>query len=524
MKRRDFLKTASATLLPLALNGFPIKTLANTKLLNLIGKSSASNGRVLVLIQLNGGNDGLNTLIPLDQYSNLSAARSNVLIPENKVLSLTGTNLTGFHPSMSLMRGMYDNGLMSIVQDAGYPEPDFSHFRSTDIWMSGSSSDEYLSSGWIGRMLENQYPDFPEGYPNTDMPDPLAIQIGFGISLSLMGNHGSMGMAVSDPDYIYQMLSGITESAPNTPAGHELTYIRLVAQQTEAYSVAIKNAAENAQNISTLYPESRNDLAQQLKLVARLVAGGLKTPVYVVSIGGFDTHASQVDTSDTTLGTHANLLKNLSEAIYAFQDDCTKLGIADKVCGMTFSEFGRRIRSNASNGTDHGTAAPQFIFGTKVNPGIIGNNPIIPDNTIVNDNLPMQYDYRQIYSTVLKDWFQLGESDINNDVLFDDYDELPIFKGSLSVDKQSQISKLGLVNYPNPFYLSTSIEFISPGGYCEIRIFDNKGRIIDVPMKGNMEVGKQLFVYNTIHLKPGNYYCQLITQSGRTTRQMVKIM
>lgn len=521
MKRRDFLKTGGATLLPIALGGFPVKTLAQNTLLKLIAKSSASNGRVLVLIQLNGGNDGLNTLIPRDQYANLNKARSNVLIPENKVLSLSGTSKTGLHPAMTGMRGLFDDGLMSIIQDAGYPDPNFSHFRSTDIWMSGSSADTFLTSGWLGRMLDTQYEGFPDGYPNADMPDPLAIQIGSGISLSLLSNHGSMGMAVSDPNYIYQMLSGVAETAPNTPAGHEITYIRQVAQQTEAYSIAIKDAAAKAQNLSALYPQN-NSLADQLKLVARLIAGGLKTPVYVVSIGGFDTHANQVDATDKTLGTHANLLRQLSDAITAFQDDCNKLSISDKVAGMTFSEFGRRILSNASNGTDHGTASPQFVFGKGVIPGIIGENPQIPDNVRVNDNLLMQYDYRQIYASVIKDWFGIDDSVIEKDILYDSFKTLPIFKSGVNATAKYQEQTLTALAYPNPFVANFTLVFDSPGGACEVKLYNNKGKLIETVYKGITLSGNTELLIDASRFKSGTYYCQIITAQGRKTLTLVK--
>jgi uncharacterized protein (DUF1501 family) len=521
MKRKDFLKTGAVALLPLAINGWPVTALGNQRLFHLLSQNMSSTGRVLVLIQLNGGNDGLNTLIPMDQYARLSAARSQVLIPENRILRLSGHDQVGFHPAMSRMREMFDDGYLSIVQDAGYPEPDFSHFRSTDIWMSGSSGNTYLTSGWLGRMLEEKYPDFPNGYPNAQMPDPPAIQIGFGGALALLGQQGNTGMAVSDPDYIYRMLSGVTESAPNTPAGHELTYIRRVAQQTEAYSVSVKNAAEKAQNLSPLYPTG-NALAEQLKLVARLIGGGLKTPVYMVSINGFDTHASQVETSDKTKGVHANLLQNLSEAIYAFQDDCNKLGIADRVTGMTFSEFGRRIVANGSMGTDHGTASPQFVFGRQVNPGIIGHNPIIPERAQVFDNLPMQYDYRQIYSTILSDWFQLKQHTIKDSLLFEDFDNLPIFNAHVSTDKIQKGNAIVLHHYPNPFHHKVTFQFDSPGGVCELRIYDSIGRHVLTPYHNNTTAGTITIPVNTTALPPGRYYGQLITPKGRTTSQMNK--
>jgi uncharacterized protein (DUF1501 family) len=523
MKRRDFLKTVPVGFLPIVLNGFPVKAISKTPFLNLLAQNAASNGRVLVVIQLNGGNDGLNTLIPIDQYSNLYNARQNVIIPENKILKLTGTDKTGFHPEMKGMREMYDNGLISVVQDTGYPDPDFSHFRSTDIWMSASGSDKTLNSGWLGRWVENEHPDFPDKYPNAENPDPLAIQIGFGVSLSIIGNHGPAGLALSDPNYIYQMVSGTTDPAPNTPAGHELTYIRLVAQQTQAYSISIKNAADKANNISTLYPEN-NSLSDQLKIVARLIAGGLKTPLYMVSIGGFDTHASQVDPNDTTKGMHSNLLKMLSEAIFAFQDDVNKLGISDKVSGMTYSEFGRRIRSNASTGTDHGAAAPMFVFGKSVNPGIIGSNPNIPQNTTFNDNVPLQYDFRQVYRTVLGDWFGATENDIQNKLLYDDFEQLPIFKAGISSTKEiKHVTEIALgQNYPNPFQSNTQIKFYSPGGQVSIRLFDNKGRFIKNIVSGNFPKGNHEINFEGAALPSGNYYYQMLTSQGNISRTMVK--
>lgn len=522
MKRRNFIKAASAGFLPLALNGLPIQTYAQSEFLQMIQQAASANGRILVLIQLNGGNDGLNTLIPIDQYSNLQKARSNVIIPESKVLTLSDTSITGLHPSMSKVRELYDNGKVSIIQDVGYPNPDFSHFRSTDIWMAGSGSENYLKTGWIGRTLSHVYDGYPTGYPNAAMPDPPAIQIGYGVSLSLLGHHGSVGMALSDPNYVYQMLTEQVDDAPNTPAGHELTYIRLVAQQTEAYSIAVKQAAEKAQNKSTLYP-ANNRLAEQLKLVARLAAGGLKTPVYVVSIGGFDTHANQVDVNDTTKGLHANLLQQVSEAVFAFQDDCVKLGIGDKVCSMTFSEFGRRIRSNGSVGTDHGTAAPLFVFSKKVNPGIIGNNPIIPSNTIVNDNIPMQFDYRDVYWTMIKEWFQIDSKVIENDILLDTYDTLPIFAQNLTVKQKDNTNKLSLSqNFPNPFIHQTQINFFSPGGQCTLNLYDYRGKKIRVLLQKNMPHGIHEFSLDGQSLKPGNYYYQLITPLGRDTKQMIK--
>jgi uncharacterized protein (DUF1501 family) len=298
MKRRDFFRRAiPATLLPSLLNGFSFRAFAGSPFMQALANSTI-NDHVLVLIQLNGGNDGLNTVIPLDQYSNLSPVRQNILIPDTQVLPLNGYINTGLHPSMTGMQQLFNNGKLNIIQGVGYPSPNYSHFRSTDIWLTGSDSNEVLATGWGGRYLDYEYPNFPTGFPNTTMPDPLAIQIGSTVSLALQGPNTSMGMAISDPTSFYNLINGVQDPAPNTNAGKELTYIRTVAQQSTLYSSVILDAANNISTQSSSYPVAgANPLADQLKIVARLIAGGLKTKIYMVNLGGFDTHSSQVDTS-----------------------------------------------------------------------------------------------------------------------------------------------------------------------------------------------------------------------------------
>lgn len=523
MKRKDFLKKSiPAAMLPFFINGIKFQAYGATPMLKAIAEASAKNGRVFVFIQLNGGNDGLNTVIPLDQYSNLSNARSNVLIQESKVLTLNGLSGTGFHPAMTRLRTMFNDGKVNIIQSVGYPNPNFSHFRATDIWHTASDSNVYLNSGWAGRYLEGIYTGFPTGYPNTDEPDPLAISIGYSVSTSLMGPTANTGMAISDPVSFYQLVTGTVDQAPNTPAGHELTYVRLVLQQTQQYNTTVKAAAQSVSNKAT-YP-TNNSLADQLKIVANLIAGGLKTPIYTVSLGGFDTHSAQVNaTGGNETGAHADLMKKVSDAIAAFQSDCEQLGIADRVAGMTYSEFGRRIKSNDSKGTDHGAAAPMIVFGTKVNPIMIGSNPTIPSTVNVDDNLPMQFDFRQVYASILNDWFESPVTTTDGDILLKHFDTLPIFKQSVSVKKYN-VNNIGLLqNYPNPFKDITNIDYISPGGKVELRLFDNQGKLISILVDEDMPQGKHSFVLNGAHLPSGNYYYQLITRDGQVGRHLVKM-
>lgn len=520
MKRRDFFKkTWPATVLPFVVNGLPVSAVSASPLIEFLAKAGSNEDHVLVLIQLSGGNDGLNTVIPLDQYSNLSNARSNILIAQNKVLSLSGTNATGLHPAMSEVRSMYDNGYVSIVQGVGYPNPDFSHFRATDIWLSASDSNQYLESGWLGRFLDQEYPNFPNGYPNTTMPDPLAIQVGSVVSPALQGPSVSMGMAITDPKSFYNFLSGTVDPAPNTPAGHELTFIRLVSQQTQSYSTVIKAAASKATNKSTLYPATgKNPLADQLKIVAQLVAGGLKTKVYMVSLGGFDNHSAQVDSSATETGVHASLLQKISEAVNAFQDDLKLLNADDRVLTMTFSEFGRRIRSNASLGTDHGSAAPVLLFGKHVKPGIIGSNPIIPATVSVNDNVPMQYDFRSVYTSILKDWFGVPQSELDA-VMLQQFTLLPITTTGMVEPELLQAASVS--NYPNPCTDYTQISFTTQGGLLRIRLFDNMGREMQTVAEGNYPKGRFNIMLPTSNLPGGIYYYQVQQGSQQVMKSLV---
>lgn len=430
MKRRQFLQRVSPFIaLPLVMGGAPIRAAARPFLSSDFYTQLARTDRVLVIVQMGGGNDGINTVLSRDQYSAYMNLRSNIAIPEEAVLPLTDE--TGLHPSMTGLKSLYDDGKLAVLQGVGYPSPNFSHFRATDIWNSASNSNEVLSEGWIGRFLEREYTDYPTGYPNELMPDPLAIQIGSIVTFALQGSEQGMGLAIQDPNTFYSMVSGTDttnfDPPPATNFGELLAYTRQVQLESAAYAGRIKAASDRAPN---RYGYATDSLARQLQTVARLIAGGLQTRIYVVSIGGFDTHADQVLASDHTRGAHATLLQRLSDALYSFQSDLRMYGIEDKVIGMTFSEFGRRAASNGSRGTDHGTAAPMFLFGKNVSPGVVGNNPNLSDLT--GNNLKMQLDFRQVYTSVMSGWFGIGQ-DAMNYVMKRDFTCLPLFSTAQSL-------------------------------------------------------------------------------------------
>lgn len=524
MKRRNFLRTAgtAAAMTPFIHKGFSVTPLAQNSLFGMLGAAASINGKIMVFIELSGGNDGLNTLIPLDQYSKLSVHRNSILIPENQTLELNGVPDTALHPAMTGLQEMFNDGLVSIVQNVGYPEQDYSHFRSMDIWQTASDSNQFFDTGWLGRMLESEYPEFPDGFPNADTPDPLAIQIGSILPVAFMGSAFPMGMSISSPDSFYEFVNDFVEPTPPTPYGDELDYIRTVQQQSQQYYEVVKNAAEaQPNNLSSMYPQSvdNNDLASQLRIVARLIGGGLKTPVYVVSYGGFDTHSDQVETGgSTTIGEHANLLGHVSQAIAAFQDDLRLMGKDENVAGMTFSEFGRTIAANASVGTDHGAAAPLFVFGKGVNPGVIGSNADIPLSLDQSADVPMQHDFRQVYASVLKDWFGLSNL---TDILYKDFDILPIFKGSTPV-KESRRDDFGVSNYPNPVRSHTTITFTSfSSAQVVINLMDAQGRFLLKIAEGNYTTGTHRIRFDRSSLPSGTYFYQVRLNGVGVTKKML---
>ncbi len=524
MQRRSFLKNSiAACTSTLFLDSIMNKAFAQSSVIDALNAST--NDKVLVLVQLNGGNDGINTVIPLDQYTNLSSARANVLIKDTDVLKLNGNSTTGLHPAMGGMKDLYDNKSLSLIQGVSYPNPDFSHFRATDIWLTGADSDKFETSGVGGRYLQTQYPGFPTGYPNALNPDPLAIQIGSSVSLFLQGAGPSMGMSIASLAAINNLINGTTDPVPSTPAGHELAFLRLVNQQTQKYNTVIATAASAAPvNISTKYPVAPdNRLGDQLKIVARLIKGGLKTKIYIVSVNGFDTHAAQVDPANHSIGAHANLLSYVSKGIEGFQDDCIKMGIDNRVTGMVFSEFGRRIISNGSGGTDHGSGAPVIMFGTELIGGMYGKNPTISANVSSSFNVPMQFDFRQIYATIMKDWFAIDDAAMSSTML-KSYTTLDLFK-----KKQTNISDQMAANnsyqlgeiYPNPIQSSAVIPFSSKGGYVSLKLHDLSGRTIATLIDNKVDAGAHQIVFERNNIPAGNYILEMQGENYKNTSMLV---
>jgi uncharacterized protein (DUF1501 family) len=516
MKRRDFIKKSSLLAgWPLLLNGQPLFSVPAGFFPG--GLTSFRPDRKLVLVQLNGGNDGLNTFIPLDQYTNLQKARSNVMIPEKELLGFSSA--IGINPSFKEAKWLFDEERLLLIQNVGYPQPNLSHFRSKDIVCSATDSDVVMQSGWLGRMLNGQHPDFPGSYPNDTHPHPLALTIGSTSSQTCQGVSSNFSSVIKNMSTIFTS-SGGDEDFPDSPFGNELRYITGVMHQTEVYLDAISEAASKAGNLSGLYPESGNTLADQLKIVARLIAGGLQTQIYIVSLGGWDTHADQVEEGAPLEGRHGVLLSNLSQAIYAFQDDLRLNRVEDDVLGLVFTEFGRRIKSNDSFGTDHGTAWPAILFGSEVNPTVLGSNPFIPDVVEKQDNLAMQFDIRSIYASVFKEWFEADDESIRQ-VLFRDFEVLPILKKNLTgtpeVFDQPEIRI-----YPNPVVHHATLNISGMDGSCDLMLYSNSGRFIRRLSSSDRWSASER-VFNFSDLPPGAYHIICTSRKIQRTVKFIKI-
>ncbi len=348
-----------------------------------------AGNKVVVVIQFSGGNDGLNTVIPVtnDIYYK---ERNTIGIAKDKALRLTDE--VGLHPSLEAFKSLYDNGSLSIINNVGYPNPDRSHFRSMDIWHSASASNEYLNTGWIGRYLDAQC-------KGCDKPT-YALELDDTLSLALKGNDNK-GLAFKDPKRLY--------NTSNEKFYKDINAAHVKSEETVDY--LYKTMSETLSSADYIFQQSKlhpstqtyptTELGRNLKTIASLILSDINTKVYYVSLGSFDTHAGQEQQQK-------RLFDELNSAVKAFTDDMKSNGRFEDVLMMTFSEFGRRVSQNASNGTDHGTANNMFFIGGGLKQkGLLNEMPNLSD--LDEGDLKYKVDFRNVYATVINKW--LGVDD-----------------------------------------------------------------------------------------------------------------
>ena len=375
--------------------------------------STADNDRILILIRLKGGNDGLNTIIPLYDYDVYARARPTLRIRQNE--SFKFNDDFGMANYAGKFQRMWGDGMMKVAHGVGYENSSLSHFSGSDIWATTDTNND-IQTGWMGRYFQEIYPDYITNPPEK----PTAIQIGNNGNLIFNTEDSNYAFSVADPKKLYDIakngeLYDLTD-LPDCTHGEKVGFLKGIANTTFAYAGVINEAFSKSKDFGN-YPQNR--LARQLSIIARLIKGNLGTKVYMVEMGGFDTHNNQGER-------HQQLLTDLSETVSNFYADLRDAGWDDKVLSMTISEFGRRVKENGSRGTDHGAASQTMFFGSGLNGnGFIGKHPDLSELDRAG-NLKPNYDFRQLYATVLKDWLCVDANLVNTALLGKNFDTLDV--------------------------------------------------------------------------------------------------
>ncbi|MGB3542934.1 DUF1501 domain-containing protein [Rubrivirga sp.] len=472
--RRDFMTGATAAaagafLLGTGANAQTVRASSHTSLLRSLGERETD--RVLVIIQLGGGNDGLNMVVPhsSDAYyrrrPSIGQARSSLMMLDGDY---------GLNGAMSSLEGTWGDGDLAVIHSAGYPNHSRSHFQSTDVWASGTGRNEPVSSGWTGRYVDRAFPS----HVSEPLPYPVAIRIGGASSLLVRGSGGSLGMSFSNAnqfDRLAQTGQFYDESnVPNTLAGDELRFVREIYNSGLRYRDAVYNASQAGKNDGEAgYPGG--GLASSLASVARLIKGGLPSKMYAVSIGGFDTHSNQ-------LNRQPGLLRQIADSVRAFYADLEAEG--QRVLTMTFSEFGRTTNENGAAGTDHAEASPMMVFGAGVGGGLYGDGPAsVLANLDARENaLPMSVDFRRVYASVLGDWFGLEDEDTS--AVLGDFSPLQgLVADPFTVDTGDVLEAQGLrlSVAPNPVVSRARVEVaLDEPALVTLEVVDLQGRTVRV--------------------------------------------
>ncbi len=367
---------------------------------------NASGKRVVVVVQLTGGNDGLNTIVPItdDEYYK---ARPKLAIRKSDALKVTAD--VGFHPAMSELAKAYEAGRFAIAQGVGYERPNRSHFESMDIWHTCSTQKDQRSQGWIGQAANTL---------RSLGGDPFAMHLGDQKQpLALATQQQAFPSLASVEDFrlkgdARESLQTLLERKVANSTGNDL--LGFIESNTSSAVVSSQRIGQAIQMDKMQAKTPDSNLAEKLSVVAQLISAGLETQIYYVQLDGFDTHARQAES-------HRSLLQTWSDAAASFMNQIQSAGDSDRVCLFTFSEFGRRVRENASEGTDHGAAAPAFFVGNRVNGGLLGKAPDLQD--LDDGDVKFSIDFRRLYASLLDDWLQINSTA----VLGQRYETLPLF-------------------------------------------------------------------------------------------------
>lgn len=477
---------------------------------------AAETDNVLILIRLKGGNDGLNTIIPLYDYDTYANARPSIKINENELFKLDDD--FGMANYASGFEKMWGNGQMKVVHGVGYEDATLSHFNGSDVWAT-ANGDASETTGWLGRYFEDQFPDYLLNPPEI----PTAVQIGGVGNIMFDGQETNYAFTVGDPERLEEIAqSGDLYDVSNLPDcryGEKVGFIKNVANATFSYAGVIHEAYDKS-TAYTEYPD--NDLSSQLSIISRLIKGGLGAKIYMVSLDGFDTHNNQ-------LVRQQELMTIMSETINHFYEDLKSAGWDNKVMSMTISEFGRRVNENGSGGTDHGQASSLMLFGSGLNGnGFAGEHPDIANPDRIG-NLNYTTDFRQVYTTLLKEWL-CADADLVDTVFQNNtYDTLDLgftcTNTTLGVDDGLNLNTTKFTHAP--FYADNQmyIKIKTPKAqHVDVRLFNMLGQQVATLKNEILFEGE--YVINIKEqtegrLKEGQYIYQIITNTDRYSKSVM---
>ena len=519
---------------PFVLNGMPSRFMNH--FLDVQANCSEVNDRAMVILRLAGANDGLNTVIPISQYDDYANLRPNIKIANTGTdayipldPSVTTDKLVGLHPSMTGFKSLYDSGKLTLLNGVGYPNPNYSHFRSENLMFAGKDGtvNSDLNNGIFGRYIAALFPGLA-GNPTVQSPDPLAIQLG-NLNPSLFYEHQverniEYNLTGFQTTLFNQLLNTIVPSEYNDL----LNYIKNVEISMDSYYnrvLAVFNAGNNS---TTTYPNTT--LGKQLKTVARMIKGGSKTKIFQVNVGSFDTHVNQIQSGSNNLGTHANLLADISNSVAAFQADIQLLGIENRILTVSFSEFGRQVRENGSLGTDHGDLAPFFVIGNSISGGILGSHPVFSNTTsyYYNQN-QRKYDYRQIFASLLQDWLGadsglIASTELQDFVTVGAKVDLvsPLKKADVvcnTLGSNEVQNKTGVNVYPNPAKDLLTLDLSSiKYKTLKLTMFDMSGKLIISKEEDQYESKIEIRVSE---FPNGNYILNIKTEENSYSKRVI---
>lgn len=465
----------------MTLSGLPVASLGLSPLAVAGHAGLDISDRVLVMIRLKGGNDGLNTIIPTFDYGTYQSNRPNIAIPQDESIPLTSE--FAIQNVMSPLMPLWEDGQMKVINSVGYEDPNLSHFESIDIWSTGNKETSPNRSGWLGRYYTEVNPDYIEN-PSTVPP---AVKIGGANSLLYYDdNQVDLGFNVGSANELSSIgdTGTVFDLNANTDPcyyGEQVEFLRTMANSTFRYAEVISEAFNEGTNAV----EYQTRLGNQLSLVSRLIKGGLGTKLYLVTLDGFDTHVNQGND-------HANLMEDLSSAVASFYEDLKADNLNQDVLTMTFSEFGRRVQQNASNGTDHGTAAPVLLFGPGLNGSdILGDNPDLGDLDNVG-NLKFGTDFRSIYASVLEYWLCLDASSVDQ-ILGQNYSRMELGLDCSIVNVNTPIrQELMHSSYQSNNQLYIKVNLARPD-HLKIELYSILGQQLSVIHQGYVQSGIHTF-------------------------------